>query len=45
MEKIVEDISFNADEFSGEKYIIDEQLIEEKLDKLVDNEDTTRYIL
>jgi len=45
MEKIVEDISFNADEFAGEKVIVDESLIEEKLDKLVDNEDTTRYIL
>ncbi|NOZ91089.1 MAG: HslU--HslV peptidase ATPase subunit [Epsilonproteobacteria bacterium] len=45
MEKIVEDISFNADEFAGEKVIVDENLIEEKLDKLVDNEDTTRYIL
>ncbi|MCK4441482.1 MAG: HslU--HslV peptidase ATPase subunit [Sulfurovaceae bacterium] len=45
MEKIVEDISFNADEFAGEKYTIDEVLIEEKLDKVVDSEDTTRYIL
>lgn len=45
MEKIVEDISFNADEFAGEQYTIDEVLIEEKLDKVVDSEDTTRYIL
>ncbi len=45
MEKIVEDISFNADEFTGEKVIVDEKLIEEKLDKVVDSEDTTRYIL
>jgi len=45
MEKIVEDISFNADEFAGEKIIIDERLIEDKLDRLVDSEDTTRYIL
>ena len=45
MEKIVEDISFNADEFKGQKVAVDEALIEEKLEKLVDNEDTTRYIL
>jgi len=45
MEKIVEDISFNADEFKGQEVVIDELLIEEKLEKLVDNEDTTRYIL
>ncbi|SFV60494.1 ATP-dependent hsl protease ATP-binding subunit HslU [hydrothermal vent metagenome] len=45
MEKIVEDISFNADEFKGQSVVVDEALIEEKLEKLVDNEDTTRYIL
>jgi ATP-dependent HslUV protease ATP-binding subunit HslU len=45
MEKIIEDISFNADEYAGEEVIIDEALIEEKLEKLVDSEDTTRYIL
>jgi len=45
MEKIVEDISFNADEFKGQKVVVNEALIEEKLEKLVDDEDTTRYIL
>ncbi|HIM94837.1 MAG TPA: HslU--HslV peptidase ATPase subunit [Campylobacterales bacterium] len=45
MERIVEDISFNADEFAGQKVLIDKALIEEKLDKLVEDEDITRYIL
>ena len=45
MERIVEDISFNADEFAGQKVVIDKALIEEKLDKLVEDEDITRYIL
>ncbi len=45
MERIIEDISFNADEYAGQKVVVDEALIEEKLEKLVDNEDTTRYIL
>ena len=45
MEKIVEDISFNADEFAGETITVDTKLIDEKLEKLVDDEDTTRYIL
>ncbi len=45
MEKIIEDISFNADEYAGQDIVIDEALIEEKLDKLVDSEDSTRYIL
>ena len=45
MERIIEDISFDADEYAGQKVVIDKDLIEEKLDKLVDDEDTTRYIL
>ncbi len=45
MERIIEDISFDADSYAGQKVIVDRALIEEKLDKLVDNEDTTRYIL
>jgi len=45
MEKIVEDISFNADEFAGQTVTIDLKLIDEKLEKVVDDEDTTRYIL
>jgi len=45
MEKIIEDISFNADEYAGEDITIDEALIEEKLDRVVESEDTTRYIL
>lgn len=45
MERIIEDISFNADEYAGQKVEVDKALIEEKLEKLVDNEDTTRYIL
>ncbi len=45
MEKIIEDISFNADDYAGQDVVIDEALIEEKLDKVVDSEDATRYIL
>ncbi len=45
MEKIVEDISFNADEFAGQTINVDITLIDEKLEKVVDDEDTTRYIL
>ncbi|OQX77513.1 MAG: HslU--HslV peptidase ATPase subunit [Epsilonproteobacteria bacterium 4484_65] len=45
MEKILEDISFLADEYSGERINIDKALIEEKISKVVEDEDTTRYIL
>jgi len=45
MEKILEEISFTADEHAGEEIVIDEPLIKEKIGKVVEDEDTTRYIL
>ena len=45
IEKVIEDISFDADEKKGEKIIITKSLVEDKLDEIVDNEDTARYIL
>ncbi|MEA1953297.1 MAG: ATP-dependent protease ATPase subunit HslU [Campylobacterota bacterium] len=45
MEKILEEISFSADESVGESIIIDKSLVEEKIGKVVEDEDTTRYIL
>ena len=45
IEKVIEDISFDADEKKGERIIVDENLVSEKLDEIVDNVDTARYIL
>ena len=45
MEKILEEISFAADEHKGETYIITREMVKEKLGKVVEDEDTTRYIL
>ncbi len=45
IEKVLEDISFDADEKSGETIIVTKDLVHEKLDSLVENEDTARYIL
>lgn len=45
IEKVIEDISFDADEKQGEKVIVTKDLVEEKLDKIVDDEDIARYIL
>jgi ATP-dependent HslUV protease ATP-binding subunit HslU len=45
MEKILEEISFSANEYSGEKVIIDRSLVEEKISKVVEDEDATHYIL
>ncbi len=45
MEKILEEISFTADEHAGDTIIIDEALVKEKIGKVVEDEDATRYIL
>jgi len=45
MEKILEEISFSADEHSGEKIVVDEVLVKDKIGAVVEDEDTTRYIL
>ena len=45
MEKILEEISFSADEHSGETIDIDKSLVEDKIGKVVEDEDSTRYIL
>jgi ATP-dependent HslUV protease ATP-binding subunit HslU len=45
MEKILEEISFSADERTGEKVNVDTSLVEEKISKVVEDEDATRYIL
>ncbi len=44
MEKLLEDISFEADSLSGEVEIT-KDMVDEKLGELVESEDTTRYIL
>ncbi|MEA2047816.1 MAG: HslU--HslV peptidase ATPase subunit [Campylobacterota bacterium] len=45
MEKILEDISFSADEHRGEQITVDAALVKEKIGSVVEDEDTTRYIL
>jgi ATP-dependent HslUV protease ATP-binding subunit HslU len=45
MEKIVEDISFEADEHQGEEIVVNKALVEEKIGNVVEDEDATRYIL
>ena len=45
MERILEEISFDADLHHGETILVDEALIDSKLEKLVEKEDLTRYIL
>ena len=45
IEKVLEDISFDADEHNGETIIVSEDLVKEKLEDIAQNEDTARYIL
>ena len=45
IEKVIEDISFEANEKAGESIIITKELVEEKLDDIVENDDLARYIL
>jgi len=44
MEKLLEDISFEADSLSG-KVLVDKKMVDDKLSEIVQSEDTTRYIL
>ncbi len=45
IEKVLEDISFDADEHEGETITITEELVKHKLEEIAQNEDTARYIL
>ena len=45
LEKILEDISFDADEHNGEEYSITSEFVHEKLDEVVEDDDLSRYIL
>ena len=45
MERLLESISFEAADKSGEKYVIDAEYVEKNLQDLASNEDLSRYIL
>ena len=45
LERVLEDISFNADEYKDKEFVITEKLVHEKLDIVVENDDLSRYIL
>lgn len=45
MEKLMEDISFDATEKTGETLTVDANYVDEHLDALVENEDLSRFIL
>ncbi|MDA7817724.1 HslU--HslV peptidase ATPase subunit [Sulfurimonas sp.] len=45
IEKVLEELSFSADERNGEEVIITSELVHEKLDIVVEDDDLSRYIL
>ncbi|ELV1177438.1 ATP-dependent protease ATPase subunit HslU [Campylobacter jejuni] len=45
IEKLLEDLSFEADEYAGKKFVVDKKMVEEKLGDIIENKDLTRYIL
>ncbi len=45
MERLIEDLSFNADKRAGEVIVIDKSYVEDKISELVKNEDLSRFIL
>ncbi|MBP1681732.1 MAG: ATP-dependent hsl protease ATP-binding subunit HslU [Proteobacteria bacterium] len=45
IEKVLEDISYSADEHAGETLHVRKELVHEKLDAIVESEDSSRYIL
>ncbi|TWX55275.1 HslU--HslV peptidase ATPase subunit [Colwellia hornerae] len=45
MERLIEDLSFNADKRAGEVIVIDKKYVEDTISELVKNEDLSRFIL
>ena len=45
MEKLLEELSFNAPEMKGQKVVIDREYVREKLSRVIEDEDLTKYIL
>jgi len=45
IERLLEDISFDAPDLSGQTIILDREKVREKLDSIIQDEDLSRYIL
>ena len=45
IEKVIEDISYSADEHSGESITVTKELVHERLDEIAEDEDVSKYIL
>ena len=45
LENILEEISYDADEYKGKEFVITQELVHSKLDDVVEDDDLSRYIL
>lgn len=45
IEKLMDEISFDAPDYKGKKYVVDEKMVEEKLKDMIDPDDPKKYIL
>jgi len=45
VEKVLEDINFNADEYKGKDFVVTKEYVKQRLEDIVENEDMTKYIL
>ena len=45
IEKLLEDISFDANSYRGQKFIVTKELVDEKLGEICQDEDRAKYIL
>jgi ATP-dependent HslUV protease ATP-binding subunit HslU len=45
LENVLEEISFDADSYGGQTYTVTQEMVHEKLDIVIENEDLSRYIL
>jgi ATP-dependent HslUV protease ATP-binding subunit HslU len=45
MERLLDDVSFNAHELKGQQILITREYVQEKLQEIVKDEDLSRYIL
>jgi ATP-dependent HslUV protease ATP-binding subunit HslU len=45
VEKVLEDINFNADEYKGKDFVITADYVKERLEDIVESEEVTKYIL
>ncbi len=45
LERVLEDVSFHADEYKNKEFVVTAELVHKKLDVVVENNDLSRYIL